>query len=206
MTATSPLATKRPSPSDRRGPFGWLWRQFCALYLGLGGWKVEGDWPAPHKAVLIAAPHTSNWDGMWMLAAAGFYRIKLRWIGKQALVDHPFGWLIRWLGCVPVDRKAARDMVDQMAVAFAQEDRLILAVAPEGTRSATREWKSGFYRIARRADVPLIISVLDYGARTIRIAGIYETTGDYEADLAGVRAYYSGAKGRYAEKFDMTER
>jgi len=171
--------------------------------LGIGGWKVEGDWPDAPKAVLIAAPHTSNWDGVWMLAAAGYYGIKLRWMGKRSLVSHPLGWLVRWLGCIPVDRKAASDLVDQMADAFAKADLLTLAVAPEGTRSATADWKSGFHRIARRADVPMIISVLDYGSRTVRIAGLVKPTDNYETDLAKIKSFYAGAHGRHREQFDI---
>lgn len=179
------------------------WRQVCAVLLWASGWKLEGDWPDAPKAVLVAAPHTSNWDGFWMLLAAGYYRVKLRWMGKKSLVDHPLGGFVRWLGCVPVDRKASKEVVDQMAAAFAEADRLILAVAPEGTRAETTEWKSGFYRIAARANVPLLISVLDYGKRTVRIAGLYQPTGDYAADLPAIRAFYAGALGKHLDKFNM---
>ncbi|MGB3626171.1 MAG: lysophospholipid acyltransferase family protein [Henriciella sp.] len=205
MAGKNPLSGDRPKPSPRRGVTASVWRQVCALTLAAAGWKLEGDWPDAPKAVLVAAPHTSNWDGLWMLAAAGFYRAKLRWMGKQSLVDNPLGWLVRWLGCVPVDRKAATDMVEQMAEAFAQSDRLILAVAPEGTRAATDSWKSGFYRIAMGAEVPLLITILDYGTRTIRVGGLFQPTGDYERDLPLIKAYYVGAKGRHASQFSVSE-
>jgi len=204
MAAANPLSRSRPKPSSRTGVFASLMRNVSALFLAVSGWKVEGDWPGnADKAVLVAAPHTSNWDGWWMILAAAFYRVKLRWMGKKSLVDHRFGWFIRWLGCVPVDRKAASDIVEQTAAAFDQSDRLTLAVAPEGTRSAAEEWKSGFYRIAVKARVPLIISVLDYGTRTIRIAGVFRPTGDYEADLPLIRAYYADARGRHESQFSM---
>lgn len=206
MAGKNPLSSQRPKPSARQGLTASIWRQVCALLLAATGWKVEGDWPDAPKAVLVAAPHTSNWDGLWMLAAAGFYRVKLRWMGKRSLVDHPFGWLVRWLGCVPVDRKAAADMVEQMAAAYADSDRLVLAVAPEGTRSATDTWKSGFYRIAIGANVPLLITVLDYGTRTVRIAGLFQPTGDYERDLPLIRAHYASAKGRHEDKFEAASR
>ena len=184
----------------------WIWRQVSALLLTIGGWKVEGDWPDADKAVLVAAPHTSNWDGLWMLAAAGYYRVKLRWMGKRSLVKPPFGWFVKWLGCVPVDRKAAADMVEQMSDAFSQSDRLILAVAPEGTRSATLQWKSGFYRIATGAGVPLLITVLDYGTRTIRIRGLFKPSGDYERDLPLIQAYYADARGLHEDKFTVEDK
>lgn len=180
-------------------------RQVYRLALGLSGWKLQGDWPDVPKAVLVAAPHTSNWDGLWMLAAATFYQVKLRWMGKKTLVDHPLGFLVRWLGCVPVDRTSASDVVEQMADAFAASDRMVLAVAPEGTRSRTDEWKSGFYRIAEQAGVPLILSVLDYGNRTIRISGVFHLTGDYAADLASIQQHYAAARGRHAGRFGVRD-
>ena len=176
-------------------------RSGCAAYLRLAGWKVRGDWPDLGKAVLVAAPHTSNWDGLNMLATAGFYRVKLRWMGKRALTRGPFGWLIKWLGCVPIDRSGANDAVRAMADAFAAEERMILAVPPEGTRSAVREWKTGFYHIARTAGVPLILSVLDYGSKTVSLAAIVRPSGDYEADLPVIQSHYANAVGLRPEKF-----
>jgi 1-acyl-sn-glycerol-3-phosphate acyltransferase len=156
------LATARPAPW--RGLRAEIARGLCALALRLGGWRMRGDWPKGlQRCVLLAAPHTSNWDGFWMLAAAGFYRVKLRWMGKRALVAHPFGFVLRWAGVVPVDRGASQDMVRQMQAAFAAEPWLVLAISPEGTREPTPQWKRGFYHIARGASVPIVISVLDYG-------------------------------------------
>ena len=170
-------------------------------FLGMTGWKIEGSWPPLTKAVLVAAPHTSNWDGIYMLAAAGFYRVKLRWMGKQSLTTGPLGPIVRWLGCVPIDRANRSDMVASMAAAFDARDEMILAIPPEGTRSLSAEWKSGFYHIANSANVPLVISVLDYGTRTIRLPATIITTGDYEADLPTIQQYYGGAKGRHLGKF-----
>ncbi len=192
-------ATARPAPSRRplATPFRWI----CIAFLRLNGWKVEGSWPGLAKAVLIAAPHTSNWDGVYMLAAAGFYRIKLRWMGKQSLTTGPLGPLVRWLGCVPIDRAGKNDMVASMAANFAERTDMILAIPPEGTRSISHEWKSGFYHIAHTAGVPLIVSVLDYGTKTIRLAAAFATSGDYDADLALIRKHYEGVQGRHIGKF-----
>lgn len=176
-------------------------RWICKAYLGLSGWKVRGDWPALHKAVLVAAPHTSNWDGVNMLATAGFYRVKLKWMGKKSLTTGPFGGLIKWLGCVPIDRSAANDVVRTMADVFAAETRMVLAIPPEGTRSATREWKTGFYHIARAAGVPLVLSVLDYGTKTVSLAAIVHPSGDYEADLALIQSHYANAVGKRPAQF-----
>ncbi len=189
-------------PGAFRGPFSEIWRYLCTAYLALAGWQMRGDWPRDiPKMVLIAAPHTSNWDGINMLAAAGYYRVPLRWMGKKELTTGPFGGIVKWLGCVPVDRKGGSDLVKQMKDAFSETSRMVLAVAPEATRAATREWKSGFYHIAHAAGAPLVVSVLDYGTRTITLAGAVTPTGDYAADLPRIKAFYDGAKGLRAENF-----
>lgn len=192
-------ATARPGPF--RGAVSEIARWIGGAYLKLGGWTIHGDWPALPKAVLVAAPHTSNWDGINMLAAAGYYRVKLRWMGKKSLTQGPFGWLIKALGCVPIDRSASHDVVRAMAELFAREEGMILAIPPEGTRSAVRDWKSGFYHIAVAANAPIILSVLDYGRKTISLAAIFHPSGDYEADLPLIRAHYANAKGKNADKF-----
>jgi 1-acyl-sn-glycerol-3-phosphate acyltransferase len=176
-------------------------RWTSAAYLKLGGWKVSGDWPALDKAVLVAAPHTSNWDGINMLAAAGYYRVKLRWMGKASLTRGPFGWLIKALGCVPIDRSQSNDVVKAMTEAFAASPHMLLAIPPEGTRSAVQEWKSGFYHIAVAAGVPILLTVLDYGTKRISLAAVLFPSGDYEADIAIIRGHYANAVGKNREKF-----
>ncbi len=195
-------STSRPAPF--RGVASEITRWICTAYLVLAGWKVRGDWPSLDKAVLVAAPHTSNWDGINMLATAGYYRVKLRWMGKKSLTTGPFGWLIKWLGCVPIDRSAANDVVRTMADVFTRETRMVLAIPPEGTRSAAREWKTGFYHIARAAAVPLVLSVLDYGTKTMTLAAVVYPGGDYESDLATIQSHYTKAVGKRAANFVST--
>jgi 1-acyl-sn-glycerol-3-phosphate acyltransferase len=195
-------ATARPAPFA--GPFSEVVRWLGALYLHLTGWKVSGDWPAFDKAVLVAAPHTSNWDGLNMLATAARYRVRLRWMGKKSLTRGPFGWLITALGCVPIDRSGSHDVVRTMADVFATQDKMVLAVPPEGTRRLVQEWKSGFYHIAVAAHVPIILSVLDYGAKRVSLAAVLYPSGDYETDLALIRSHYVDAVGKNAAQFAAT--
>lgn len=192
-------ATARPARF--RGPLSEVVRWLSAGYLKAGGWKVQGDWPGLDKVVLVAAPHTSNWDGLNMLATAGYYRVRLRWMGKKSLTQGPFGWVLRWLGCVPIDRTASHDVVNTMAERFRAEAEMVLAIPPEGTRSAVRTWKSGFYHIAVAAGVPILVSVLDYGKKTVRLAAVLSPSGDYEADVALIRGYYANAVGKHPAKF-----
>ncbi|HBK91730.1 MAG TPA: acyltransferase [Parvularcula sp.] len=192
--------TARPAPY--RGLGAEIWRWLCSAYLRLSGWRVRGDWPRDlPKMVLVAAPHTSNWDGVNMLAAAGYYRIQLKWMGKKELTDGPFGGLVRWFGCVPVDRDAKADLVRQMKDAFAAAAQMTLAVAPEGTRAKSAGWKTGFYYIALAAGVPIVMSVLDYGTKTVSLSGALAPSGDYESDLALIKGHYAGARGKYDERF-----
>ncbi|KPF73752.1 hypothetical protein IP88_08600 [alpha proteobacterium AAP81b] len=171
--------------------------------LALGGWKREGDWPADAKAVLLTAPHTSNWDGIWFLAAAAAWRVRLRYMGKASLTQGPFGGLVRWTGCIPVNRSKSNDLVAQMREAFAAEHGLILAIPPEGTRGKVEKWKSGFYHIAVGAGVPILCSVLDYKKKTARISGVVWPTGDYAADFALIRSHYEGATGKHPGDFTL---
>ena len=191
-------ATSRPAPF--RGPLSEAVRLLCAAYLKVGGWTTHGDWPRLDKAVLIAAPHTSNWDGLNMLAAAGYYRVKLRWMGKKSLTEGPFGGLIKALGCIPIDRSGSHDVVKAMEDQFASRDRMVLAIPPEGTRSYVHEWKSGFYHIAVASGVPIILSVLDYGRKKVSLAAVVYPSGDYETDLKLIRSHYVDARGRHPSK------
>ncbi|NWG70484.1 MAG: 1-acyl-sn-glycerol-3-phosphate acyltransferase [Parvularculaceae bacterium] len=191
-------------PAAYRGPVSEAWRLLCLAYLKLSGWRIEGDWPRDiAKMTLVAAPHTSNWDGVNMLAAAGYYRVPLKWMGKKELTTGPLGGLVKWLGCIPVDRDKGGDLVKTMAEAFAAAKTLTLAVAPEGTRAATPGWRSGFYYIALAAGAPIVMSVLDYGTKTIALSGALEPSGDYEADLKLIQSHYAGARGLSAGNFSL---
>lgn len=190
-------------PAPYRGLGSEFIRWICIAYLKLSGWTLRGDWPDLPKAVLLAAPHTSNWDGLNMLATAGYYRVKLTWMGKESLSDSVFGPLLIRMGLLPVNRSGGLDLVDAAARAIAESEAMILAVAPEGTRSTATKWKSGYYHIARRGGVPIIFSVLDYGTKTVRISGMMEPTGDYDADRTLIRNHYRNATGKHPDKFEL---
>ena len=151
LPAVRVFATDTARPAPYRGAGAELYRWLGAGWLRLTGWTMAGDWPDLPQMVLVAAPHTSNWDGINMLAAAGYYRIKLRWMGKASLTKGLFGGMVRWAGCVPIDRSRSNDVVAEMRAAFAANAAMVLAVPPEGTRSHTTAWKSGFYHIAHGA-------------------------------------------------------
>ncbi len=196
------LSTTRPLPP--RGAGAELFRVLCRIFMGLGGWKIAGDWPADRKAVITAGPHTSNWDGIWMIAAAGLWRIRLRYMGKKSLTQGPLGGIVRWTGCIPIDRSQRNDVVRVMARNFAAADELYLVVPPEGTRDAVQQWKSGFYHIAVAAGVPITFAVMDYGTRTVSLPATLWPSGDYEKDLTIIQQFYAGATAKFPENFVMT--
>ncbi len=169
------------------------------LYLRLFGWRVEGALPPVDKAVVIAAPHTSNWDLPHMLAVSYVLGVRPSWLGKREIFRFPFGWLMRWLGGLPVERGVRANLVEQVAQRFAAADRLFLVVPPSGTRSRATHWKSGFLHIAHTANVPIVCSFLDYRRKVGGIGPTIAASGVATADMALLREFYGGVTGKYPE-------
>jgi 1-acyl-sn-glycerol-3-phosphate acyltransferase len=160
------------------------------------GWNVTGEVPNLPKLVLIAAPHTSNWDFVVAIAARLALGIDVRFLGKDTLFVGPLGWIMRALGGRPVDRSASHDVVKEMVAQFARADRLLLGIAPEGTRKRVERWRTGFYHIAHGAGVPVVPVALSFGTREIQIRAPFTTTGDVERDLEVLRQVFAGVRGR----------
>lgn len=167
----------------------------------LTGWRLVGEPPRVAKAVLIAAPHTSNWDIVYALMAAWSAGISFHWLVKSDHFRGPLGWLIRVLNGVPVDRSAPRGLVGQAVQRFEASDRLLLMVPAEGTRSYRPYWKSGFYWMAREAGVPIALGFLDYPNRRASMGELLWPTGDVKADMDRIRAAYAGIQGKHPEGF-----
>lgn len=167
--------------------------------LWMFGWTMEGSPPAPNKYVLIAAPHTSNWDFIFLLAYAWSFGVEVSWLGKREMFRWPFGGFFRALGGFPIVRGTSGNMVDRMAEVFADRDRLALTVPVEGTRGYVDYWKSGFYHIATAAKVPIVMSYLDYPRKLGGFGPAFMPTGDIRADMDTLRAFYSGKQGKHVE-------
>jgi len=168
--------------------------------LWLGGWTVVGQVPTVRKAVLIAAPHTSNWDGFWAIVFKVFIRMDIRWFVKDSMFWFPMSVLLRANGAIPLDRGRASSSVAQAIAAFNEFDDLYFGLAPEGTRSKTDGWKSGFYRIAEGANVPVVLGFLDYGNKRLGLGPAITLTGDRATDMAVIESFYSAISGRWPEK------
>jgi 1-acyl-sn-glycerol-3-phosphate acyltransferase len=140
-------------------------RKIAQKFLARQGWKTVGPLPDLDKFIMIAAPHTSNWDLLYMLAVGIAMDVRVNWIGKHTLFEGPFGGIFSKLGGLPVDRRSRNDAVKSIAAHFDNRDSLCLAISPEGTRSYTDHWKTGFYYIAKEANVPIVCGFLDYGRK-----------------------------------------
>ena len=178
-----------------------LKKRLGRAYLDLAGWKLEGLPPeGVRKYVIIAAPHTSNWDGPAMLAMASVLGIDVNWMGKDDLFKPPMGRFLKALGGISIDRSKDTGVVAQMVQRFEEADELVLLVPVSGTRGYADHWKSGFYHIAKGANVPVCLSYLDFDSKRGGLGPCIELTGDMRADMDRIRAFYEGKRGLYPKK------
>jgi 1-acyl-sn-glycerol-3-phosphate acyltransferase len=176
-------------------------RALARLFLAATGWKPEGERPTPERYVLIAAPHTTNWDFPYLLAFAEHFGLTISWLGKASLFRPPLGPIMRALGGIPIERSRSENRVAEMARLFTEREALGLVVPAEATRSRAEYWKSGFYYIAMAADVPVVLSYLDYQRRRGGFGPAFVPSGDVARDMDTVRAFYADKKGKYPEAF-----
>lgn len=188
----------------RAGASRTLRRRLGRTLLRLFGWRVDGRLPPAPRYVCIGAPHTTNWDlpvGLAAMLALGF---PPRWVGKHTIFRGPAGPIMRALGGIPVDRRVSQDFVGQVVDRFRRAERreepFVLVIAPEGTRSPAARWKTGFYHIAREAGVPIALGYADYPSRRTGVGGWLEPSGDLQADMEEIRAFYADKRGKRPER------
>ena len=186
-----------------RADLNWLERLIRRLLLAWfrrGGWSIAGTLPPDPKFVIMGASHTSNWDFLVFLGAVQALRRKVHFIGKHSLFRWPMGGFMRALGGIPVDRGARQDLVGQVVAQFDAHDDFILVVAPEGTRSRTTDWKTGFYQIALKAGVPIVAAGPDFPTRRGVFGPVIRPTGDYAADMRPAFAFFRTLTPRHPER------
>lgn len=169
--------------------------------LRITGWQLDGARPEYNRYVLIAAPHTSNWDFLLMLLFAAAFDIKVTWMAKHSLFFPPMGWILRAMGGMPIIRHKSRNVVDAMVDSFSTSAQLVLVVPTEGTRERTDYWKSGFYHIARQANVPIVPSFLDFGRKRGGFGPPLQLSGDVRTDMQYFRDFYQGMQGKFPSQF-----
>ncbi len=175
----------------------WLWQRAAKHTLNLFGWSLVADLPPVQKYLLIGAHHTSNWDFPLVLLMMAALGLRLHWVGKDSLFKSPQGWLMRWLGGIPVERGAKKNFVGQIVDLYNERKEIVITIAPEGTRSPVDHWKTGFYHIAVGAKVPIALGYLDYGTKTCGVGGYFYPTGDIESDLKKLQHFYADKKGKF---------
>lgn len=176
-----------------------LLRWTSILLLKFHGWKVAGIKPSQKKYVMIAAPHTSNWDFYFTMLIALVLKIKIYWMGKDTLFRWPMGYFFKWMGGIPINRSKSSNVVAQSVEAFDRRDELIVVVPPEGTRSKTRYWKTGFYHIANGAGVPIALGFLDFRLKMGGIGPMVKPTGDIDEDMKLIKSFYANVTGKHPD-------
>lgn len=174
-----------------------MFTRLCCWLLKMSGWQIEGELPALKKYILIVAPHTSNWDFIIGLLARGALNTRIHFLGKHQLFIPPWGWFFRAIGGSPVDRRKNNNLVDTAVQLFESKADYKLALAPEGTRSAVKRWKYGFYHIASKAGVPIVPVGLDFSRRTVVIHPPLQPSRDMTQDMDEILNFYRRIKGRH---------
>jgi 1-acyl-sn-glycerol-3-phosphate acyltransferase len=176
-----------------------LLRVIAIVILKLTGWKAVGEETGNPRFVLIAAPHTSNWDFPLMLLVVLKLRLELYWMGKNSLFPFGIGWLMRWLGGISIDRAKSHNVVNETVRQYREHESLVILIPPEGTRSKVTTWKSGFYHIANNANVPIMMGYIDAATKEAGLADLFHPTGNLKQDIREIRAFYSKKIGLRAE-------
>jgi 1-acyl-sn-glycerol-3-phosphate acyltransferase len=177
-----------------------LAHSLARLILKLSGWRTHVIPTHTSRYVLIGAPHTSNWDFILALALMTIERIPIRIMGKDSLFRWPMGVFMRAIGAIPVNRRERTSLVDQVVAKFDEHKDLIIGISPEGTRGLTSRWRTGFYYIALKARVPIVMAYLDYKNKVIGLGPSIKPTGDIQADFEKIREFYSGIIGKFPRK------
>jgi 1-acyl-sn-glycerol-3-phosphate acyltransferase len=168
--------------------------------LNYQSWRLDFTPPAAKKYVLVGAPHTSGWDFLYTMLLSHAAGIELHWVGKDTLFKRPFGSILRKLGGIPVNRRSRNNFVQQVVDEFNQHSKLVVAIAPEGTRDNVPYWKTGFYYIALGASVPIVLGYIDYAEKTVGIGPTLFPSGDLQADFDQIKSFYAGKLGKHPHR------
>ncbi len=195
------MAERIPELPENWAPMGnaftrWLGR----TVFGLMGWRCEGEFPNIKQLVVAGGPHTSNWDFVLALSVIMGVGVRLSWLGKHSIFFGPFDRMWRALGGIPVDRKAPIGLVDQAVASFHQNEKQVVAIMPEGTRSKVKKWKTGFLRIAYKAEVPIMVVTIDYPTKRILLGPVLELSGNEDGDLKQVQDLIGRGSGKLVHK------
>ena len=182
-------------PERLRGKRSILLRKIARFGINISGWTIKGMVPDEERIVIIAAPHTSNWDFVLAMLAIFGLNIKLRWLGKHSIFKPGFKNFFKWLGGIPVYRDNPSNLIDNVVKIVKKEKSIVIAMTPEGTRRKVKRWKTGFLRIAKQTHSKILLISIDAPTKSIEIGKIFNPTGNSEDDLAFIQKYYSSFRG-----------
>ena len=182
-------------PERLRGKRSILLRKIARFGINISGWTIKGMVPDEERIVIIAAPHTSNWDFVLAMLAIFGLNIKLRWLGKHSIFKPGFKNFFKWLGGIPVYRDNPSSLIDNVVKIVKREKSIVIAMTPEGTRKKVKRWKTGFLRIAKQTHSKILLISIDAPTKSIEIGKIFNPTGNSEDDLAFIQKYYSSFRG-----------
>ena len=175
-------------------------KPLALLILKLLGWSTENKFRHEHKYIIIGAPHTSNWDFLYFILLARTTGIKIHWIAKHTLFKGPFGKIFKRLGGIPINRQIHNNLIRKMTEEFNKRENFVVAIAPEGTRSKAEYWKTGFYHIARQANIPIVLGFIDYKRKTVGFADTFYPSGNIEEDMKKIRKFYEDKTGKHPSR------
>ena len=182
-------------PERLRGKRSILLRKIARFGINISGWTIKGMVPDEERIVIIAAPHTSNWDFVLAMLAIFGLNIKLRWLGKHSIFKPGFKNFFKWLGGIPVYRDNPSNLIDNVVKIVKKEKSIVIAMTPEGTRKKVKRWKTGFLRIAKQTHSKILLISIDAPTKSIEIGKVFNPTGNSEDDLAFIQKYYSSFRG-----------
>ncbi len=182
-------------PERLRGRRSKLLRKIARFGINISGWSIKGKVPDEERILIIAAPHTSNWDFILAMLAIFGLNIKLRWLGKHSIFKPGFKFFFKWLGGIPVYRDNPSKLIDSVVKIVKKEKSIVIAMTPEGTRKKVKRWKTGFLRIAKQTHSKILLISIDAPTKSIEIGKIFNPTGNSNEDLAFIQKYYSSFRG-----------
>ena len=187
-------------PERLRGNRSQILRKIGRFGINISGWTIKGHVPDEERIVIIAAPHTSNWDFILAMLAIFGLNIKLRWLGKHSIFKPGFKKFFEWLGGIPVYRDNPSTLIENVVDIVKKEKSIVIAMTPEGTRKKVKRWKTGFLRIAKQTQSKILLISIDAPTKSIEIGKIFNPTGDSEEDLEFIQKYYSSFRGINPQK------
>jgi 1-acyl-sn-glycerol-3-phosphate acyltransferase len=181
-------------------------KQFARLLLLISGWSLEGEVPDIKKCVIIGAPHTSNWDFFFGLLYKMYYGLNIHFLMKEELFRFPWGIFFKAIGGIPVNRGKKNNLVETLYLKFTQTSAFYLAIAPEGTRNKVKEWRRGFYYIAKKASVPIVLAYMDYSRKVVGVGMLFYPGDSIEKDMAEIQSFYLTVSAKYPQQFSIQEK